>query len=174
MHEARRLRFTTSRVATTILIALAMVGLGARMSFVNRHVGAAAVLLLAGSSQLAAADPLVARKVQTIPIHSGEMSTTPQTSSAVFPDVHSPDVHMVTVRPRDGSGPPPSASQGASNLPTGADLKAIRTLPVRLGPAAIAHSPDQQLVRSIRVPAQDVSQEPIEGARAAPVSASPQ
>jgi hypothetical protein len=150
------------------------------MSFVNRHVGAAAVLLLAGSSQLAAADPLVARKVQTIPIHSGETPTTPPTSSPVFPDVHSPHVHMVTVRPgvpqgpRDGSGPPPSASQGASNLPTGADLKAIRTLPVRLGPAAIAHSPDQQLVRSIRVPAQDVSQEPLEGARAAPVSASPQ
>jgi hypothetical protein len=108
----------------------------------------ASLLVLLNLNGLAVAEPLVSTEVRNAP---AEGQTAQQAPPTPFPPVHTtPPVHTLKVRPRlpdearDASGRPFSAAPSPAGPPSDADVKVVRTVPLKVSPAKDMQTPDKR------------------------------
>jgi hypothetical protein len=140
------------------------------MSYSNhdRGFGLLALILATIVGQAAVADPWTPSKVRTIPIQSEPADQGTRST----PHTEFSKVHNLTVRARlpdedrDASGRELSAAPIAGDVASGidvsgADVKAVRTVPVKPESPIGATDPDHHHVQTMRIPAQSAPQNEI-------------
>jgi hypothetical protein len=122
---------------------------------------------LAGSKATATADPMEPSKVATVKIRPP--SAGDHRDQLASPANSSPRLQTLRVRSpfpgeqRDPSGREYSAEPDPGNAESSADLKTIRTVPVREPSATAAAASDHHTIHTIRVPSQSAPQQKADG-----------
>jgi len=139
--------------------------------FVERRIARSVLSLLLAGLNLAAAEPPVPQRMQTVQIET-EPQDRPSAGPKMFPKVHTLSVRPgYPGEPRDTSGRPLFTPQISGSPAFDANPGMVGTLRVELGPA-LAQNPDRHFIHTIRIPAQAAPQDAIE-AQAAPRRSTP-
>ena len=139
---------------------------------VERRIARSVLSLLLAGLNLAAAEPPIPQRMQTVQIEPAEPLDRPSSAPKMFPKVHTLSVRPgYPGEPRDGSGRPLFTPQISGSPAFGADPGMVGMLRVELSPA-LTQNPDRHFIHTIRVPADAAPQDAIE-AHAAPRRSTP-
>ena len=129
---------------------------------VERRAARSVLSLLIAGLNLAAAEPPIPQRMQTVQIEAAEPSDRPSATPKMFPKVHTLSVRPgCPGEPRDASGRPLFTPQISGSPAFDADPGMVGTLRVELSPA-VTQNPDRHFIHTIRIPAQAAPQDAIE------------
>lgn len=129
---------------------------------VERRVARSVLSFLLAGLNLAAAEPPIPLKLQTVQIEAAEPLDRPSAAPNMFPKVHTLSVRPgYPGEPRDAFGRPLFTPQISGSPAFDADPGMVGTLRVELSPA-VTQDPDRHFIHTIRIPARAAPQDAIE------------
>jgi hypothetical protein len=131
---------------------------------VERRIARSVLSLLIAGLNLAAAEPPIPQRVQTVQIETEPLDRA-SAAQKMFPKVHTLSVRPgYPGEPRDRSGRPLFTPQISGSPAFDANPGMVGTLRVELSPA-VTQDPDRHFIHTIRIPAQAAPQDAIEAPR---------